>query len=351
MADAGETPDVVTLKVRGQVFEGWTSVRVSKGIQNPAGVFSLEYAQRTDGPAPPVGIRTGDACEVSIGGAPVITGWVDATNPTFDARGRSLRVDGRDKAGDLVDCSALNSPGVWRDRTLVQIAADLAAPFGLSITAQADVGPPFKAFALQQGETVWEAIERLARFRGLLAVSDAAGAVAFIKPGLVRAGFSLVQGEQLLAGSANHAAADRFSRYVLKGQSAGDDAINGASAAGPSAEAVDAAITRYRPILIMAEEQATIASLKARAGWEASVRAAAGERPDLTVQGWRDPHGAIWKADLVVPVSAPWLDVEGDQLIADVTFSLDDTGGSTTTLTCAPPDAWRPEPPAGEVAT
>lgn len=346
MADVVAAPDIVTLKVRGQAFEGWTSVRVSKGIQNPAGVFALDYAQRSGDAPPPVGIKTGDSCEVLIGGQPVITGWVDATDPAFDGQARSLRVSGRDKAGDLVDCSAVNSPGVWRGRTLVQIATDLAAPFGLSITTRADVGPAFKAFALQQGETVWEAIERLARFRGLLAVSDGAGAVAFMKPGQVRAGFSLVQGENLLAATASHSALDRFSRYILKGQSAGDDEVNGTTASGPSAEATDAAITRYRPILIVAEEQATVASLKARAGWEASVRAATGERIDLTVQGWRDPAGAIWAADLVVPVSAPWVEVEGDRLIADVTFTLDETSGSTSVLTCAPPDAYQAAPPA-----
>ena len=68
----------------------------------------------------------------------------------------------------------------------------------------------------------------------------------------------------------------------------------------------------------------------------------------LTVQGWRDPAGAIWRPDLVVPVTAPWIDVDGDQLIADVTFQLDQDGGSTTVLSCAPPDAYRPEPPTPE---
>lgn len=341
-----EAPDIVTLKVSGQRFEGWTAVSVSKGIKNPAGAFSLEYAKRTDQEAPPVSIPPGAACEVLIGGQTVITGWVDATNPSFDATSRSLRVEGRDKACDLIDCSALNRPGIWKARTLIQIASDLVAPFGIAISARADVGPAFKSFAIQQGETVWEALERLARFRGLLAVSTPAGAVEFIQPGQTRAGFSLVQGEQLLSASAGHDARDRFSRYVLKGQSAGDDEVNGAAAASPSAEATDPAITRHRPMLIVAEEQATLASLRARAGWEASVRAAVGERVDLTVQGWRDPAGDIWAADLIVPVTAPWIDVEGDLLIADVTFTLDNDGGSTTTLACTPPDAYRPEPPA-----
>ena len=65
----------------------------------------------------------------------------------------------------------------------------------------------------------------------------------------------------------------------------------------------------------------------------------------MTVQGWRDPSGALWSADLLVPVVAPWIDVEGELLIADVTFSVTEDGGSITVLNCAPPDAFQPEPP------
>lgn len=338
--------DVVTLKVGGQAFEGWTSQSVQKGIRNPAGAFSLDFAERIRAEAAPMAIRRGDACEVLIGGEVVITGWVDKSSPGFDAGMRTLSVSGRDKAGDLVDCAALNKPGVWRGRSLTQIAQDLVAPFGLTVTARTDVGPAFPQFALQQGETAWSALERLARFRGLLAAPTSTGNIELIQPGRRRASFALVQGENLLGGGAVHDDADRFSLYVLKGQSAGNDEVNGQAASGPSAEVTDSGVRRYRPTLIVAEDQATLASLRARAGWEASVRAASASAVTLDVQGWRDPTGAIWSADLVVPVRAPWLDVDGDLLIADVEFKLDAAGGSLTRLTCAPPDAYRPQPPA-----
>lgn len=343
-------PDRVELKVGGRLFSSWTEVSVDRGIANPAGAFALTYAEKTGAGAAPEGIRAGMVCEVLIGGETVINGHVDVAAHAFDAERRTLTVSGRDRTADLVDCSALNSPGVWRGRTMAQIARDLIAPFGLAVDVRADAGAPFKAFAIQQGETVWEAIERLARFRGLLAVATPAGGVAFIRPGQRRAGFDLRQGETLLAANADHDQSQRFSRYVVKGQSAGDDDVNGEAAAGPRGEAADPTIARHRPLLVVAEEQATLASLRARAGWEASMRAAEGERVSLTVQGWRDPLGAIWAADLVVPVTAPWIDVAGDQLIADVSFRLDADTGSTTVLSCSPPDAFRPEPPAAEAS-
>lgn len=340
--------DVVTLKVGGQAFEGWTSVSVQKGIRNPAGAFNLDFAERVRAESAPLAIGRGDACEVLVGGEVVITGWIDKSSPGFDAGSRTLSVSGRDKAGDLVDCAALNKPGVWRGRTLTQIAQDLVSPFGLTVTAKADVGAPFAQFALQQGETVWSAIERLTRFRGLLAAPTPAGQIELIQPGQRRADFALAQGENLLSGSAVHDDADRFSLYVLKGQSAGNDEVNGRAAAGPSAEVTDAGVRRYRPTLIVAEDQATLASLRARAGWEASVRSANASAITVEVQGWRAPDGKLWSADLVVPVRSTWLDVDRDLLIADVEFKLDANGGSVTRLSCAPPDAYRPQPPAAE---
>jgi prophage tail gpP-like protein len=335
-------PELVTLKVGGLQFDGWTTVSVSKGIRNPAGGFSLSYAEKASAKGEPLKIRTGEACEVLIGGETVITGWIDAGRPEFDPESRGLMVAGRDRTADLVDCSALNSPGSWANRTLIQIASDLVAPFGLTVVARTDVGAAFRRFSLQQGETVWDALERLARFRGFLVVPTTAGQIEFITPGRRRAGFTLRQPDMLSA-SAEHDVGDRFSLYVVKGQSAGDDESNGRAAAGPKAEVTDPAIKRYRPTLILAEEQATLASLQARAGWEANVRAAAGRRMEATVQGWRDPSGALWSADLIVPVEAPWLGVMGDMLIADVTFELGESG-STTSLTLSPPDAYRPEP-------
>lgn len=343
-----EARDVVTLTVGGRRFEAWKTVSVAKGIADVAGAFSLEYAERTSETSEPVRVRRGESCVVSVGGETVITGWIDAATPDFDPENRTLRVEGRDKASDLVDCSALNTPGVWRGRTLIQIATDLVKPFGLSIEAAADVGQPFRQFAIEQGETVWDAIERLARFRGLLAVSTAEGGLRFIRPGQARAGFSLRQGVELIAASAGHDGRDRFSTYVLKGQSAGDDEVNGVAAAGPRAEVTDPGVTRHRPLLIIAEEQATLSSLRDRAAWEASRRAAEGETADLTVQGWRDPTGAIWKADQLVRVVSSWLDIDAEMLIADVTFSLTPETGSTTVLRCVPPDAYRPEPPEAQ---
>src|SRR3546814_9154109 len=99
------------------------------------------------------------------------------------------------------------------------------------------------------------------------------------------------------------------------------------------ADSADAAVKRYRPLMIIADEQADTATLKKRAAWEATVRAGRSQTVTLTAQGWRDPAGAIWSPDLVVPVSASWLGIDADLLLVSVQYMLSADEGSKTSLT------------------
>lgn len=332
--------DLVTLLVSGRRFEGWTSCDVVRGIDAATSAFSLTLTDRDPAKLDEVRqVKTGEACQVLVGGQLVISGFVDDVAPAFAAEDHTISITGRGRIADLVDCSAVHRPGSWKGRSLTQIAAELAKPFGIKVAAKADVGAVFARFALQPGEKVIDALGRAAAFRGVLLIETPAGDLEIVTPGGRKASFSLAQGVNLLAARATHSARDRFSRYLLKGQSAGDDHLNGAAASGPKGEAADPAVTRYRPLIVMAEDQATSGSLKTRAAWEATVRAGKGQTAEIDLQGWRDPTGAIWEPNLVVPIVAPWLNIEDDMLVTGVRFSLDD-GGSVAVLSLTRPEAY-----------
>src|SRR3546814_10159749 len=91
-----------------------------------------------------------------------------------------------------------------------------------------------------------------------------------------------LQGKNILVADGGHVLSERFSQYVLKGQASGDDEVNGRAASAPSAEAKDPAVTRYRPMLIIGEDQSDIASLKKRAEWEATTRAGRAQQARVT---------------------------------------------------------------------
>lgn len=328
-----------TLTIGGKVYDGWTSQSVTRSIETLCGGFELEIAAREFTGAPRWPLRTGEACTIQLDGETVITGHIDAFNPQYDAEGYSIGVSGRDRSADLVDCSAVAKPGSWTQRSIEAIAAELAKPFGITVTARVDTGARVKRFALQQGETVYAAIDRLARYRGLLPVTDAEGNVELIRPGTGAIVAELVEGVNILGGAATHDAKERFSDYIVKGQASGDDRANGKAVTAVKAEARDPAIGRYRPMLIVGEEQSTIAELRKRAAWEATTRAGRSQSAPIAVPGWRMPSGALWRPNVRVTVSSPFLQIEGVMLVSEVSQKKDERG-SVTELTVTPPEAF-----------
>lgn len=327
------------LTIAGDRYEGWTSIGITRSIESLAGGFEFALATRQYSDAPRWPLRTAAECAVHIDSELIATGYVDAIEVEYDAGNHSITVSGRDRTGDLVDCSAVTAPGSWTGRKIEAIAQELAAPFGIRVTARVDTGAPVKRFTLQQGETVFAAIERLASFRALLPIATVDGQLELIRPGDGTAAAQLVEGENILVGRARHDARERYSDYLVKGQASGDDHASGKAVAGPKASARDPAIRRHRPLMVIGEDQATPGSLAKRAQWEASTRAARAQSAQLTVAGWRRPDGALWTPNILVGVKAPGLFIDGELLVSEVRLGKDESG-TTTELTVTPREAF-----------
>lgn len=335
----------VELKAGGSHFGGWKAVRVIRGLDQIAGAFYLEVSDRWAGQDLPRKIVPGDSCELLLDGKPVIVGWVDELNVSYDAGSHNISVAGRDATGDLVDCAAISGAGQWNSRTISQIAADLCKPFGVRVRVDegVDVGRPFAAFALQEGETVFEALDRMARMRGLWLMSDGAGGVLITRVAKKRSGGALQLGVNILSASAQLDFKERFSRYIVKGQAPGSDTLSGTYASQIKREATDPAVRRYRPTIVLAEGGADgPASVKDRALWQSRVNAARSLNISVTVQGWSPTGGVgtLWEPNRLVRVDDEWLGIQQqDLLIKQVIFSLSDKG-TTTELALTMPDAF-----------
>lgn len=331
--------DVVALKIGGRVYAGWLAIGVEFDLDAGASSFDLGVTERWQGQPDRWAIEAGAACEVTIGGETVIRGYVDALESSLDGESHKISVRGRSKAADLVDCSAIHKPGSWRGRKLEQIAIELVEPFGLAVHVRADTGKVFRSFALQQGETVWAALQRLAAHRGLLIGSTPAGDVEIFSPRPSGESVRLVQGVHPLSISGKHDVSERHSEYLVKGQSSGDDQHHGRAAAGARGEARDPAVARYRPLLIVAEDQADAATCKRRAEWEATVRAAKAQEVTIVLPGWRTAGGALWQPQQAVDVTAPAAWMAGPLMVAGVKLELGEQGRRVT-LRIVRPEAY-----------
>lgn len=336
-------PHEIALLLSGSAYLGWTEIEIDRGIDAACGTFDLQLTAREGTGLPEFPIRAGSACQIVLGGKPLITGYVDRVSRRIDKETRSLQVSGRDKACDLVDCSALNSPGSWRNARLEVIARALAEPFGVALTFTADTGKPLARFALQPGETAFAAIERLCRYRGLIAFSDGNGGLTIGNPaagaiGAARCG-AVTEGDNLLSLESEHDLSQVYSSYVIKGQASGSDKAHGKPVAQVKGEAADAAMPRPRSLLIVGEEQSDAKSLATRAKWEAQTRAARALRHTASVPGWF-ASGEVWQPGSRTRLTAPSHAADTDLLIERVRLMRSSEGGTTSELTLVPAEAW-----------
>jgi prophage tail gpP-like protein len=281
---------------------------------------------------------------VKIDADVVITGYVGRVMPRYDATSHIITVTGRDRAGDLVDCSAIYKTGGWHGATLLQIVTDLCAPFGIPVIAAADVGAPFREFSVQEGETAFDAIHRAAAMRGLLPISDQVGGIVLARAGSGRYQTMLQRPGNILAGAGDYSDDDRYSIYIVKGQRRGtdDDVGQPELLSSASGRVVDDGVTRYRPLIVVADEQGDKVSFERRAAWERNVRLGKSIRVNISVWGWREKgdKGDLWEPNRLVHIKDPWLWLDDDLLISGVSYSKSEGRGTICDLQLTHPAAF-----------
>lgn len=343
------TPGVVSLLVNGWLYEGWVSVEVSRSIKEMAGQFTLKVSERWtgghDGPASLMSwrIRPGDACTLLYDGKPVITGYVDAYNPRYNATSHDVTIQGRSKTGDLCDCSAeADLPkGELRNQKLDQIARRLTQPYGIGVKVEADVGEAFDPVRSQLGETVHEMLERYARPGAVALTDDEQGNLRLVHVKGGGAVAALIEGVNILEANATLRADNRHSDYEVKGQDHGTDKEFGRPVAQRASRAQDPAVKRHRPMRIVNETKTTRRHSKDRADWESSSRAGESVKVECQVVDWRTPGGKLWMPGDTVLLVSPMLAVERELAIESCRYKQNE-GGTITTLSLVPPEALSP---------
>ncbi|HOZ61615.1 MAG TPA: hypothetical protein PK914_05765 [Smithellaceae bacterium] len=92
--------DKVSLHIGGQRIENFLAYSIAADIYTADDVFALELAN------PEVAIEPGKKCELYINEQRELTGIIDRVDHSYDKKTESLRVEGRDLCGLLVDSYA-----------------------------------------------------------------------------------------------------------------------------------------------------------------------------------------------------------------------------------------------------
>lgn len=364
MPDFGILPDAppeVTLVVNGAKYGGWTSNSIRKSMESLADEFTLELTNQRVGPVGQY-IATGltirdvkiaadelagsDECEIQIDGKTVIVGYVDDFDFEYDANRADLRVSGRSKTGDLVDCSAIYKTGLWQKATILQIATDLCAPFGIDVTplivGDADWFKPFDKFRIDDGETIYETLSRAAEMRAVILRSGNDGNLQIERAGQFATGAGLELGKNVLTGSIGRSYRERFSEYTFKGQTEASDEWSGLTANDLNHRVTDTGVSRYRPLVVHSDKQRGKDDVGKRAVWERNIRAGRSIRHRYTVDEWTSNLGKLWEPNTLVKITDDWCDVDTTALVTSVDFVL--AGERVTTIELVDPSAFTPNP-------
>ena len=334
------------LRSAGIKYVGWTSIRVTRSIEELASSFTVQLTDLWHEGAKPVPLEAGDECEIVIDDEKIATGYIDENTLDYDANRRVLGFSGRSKTGDLIDCSALHECGQWRNSSLLRIAKDVCLPFGIDVSigelsdvSSADLAAHLRRFSIQEGETAFATLDRLARMAGLLAVTIPDGNLSFERAGSTKVSTKLEYGVNILRGGMRNSWQDLHSIYVLKAQAAGDDSSYASASADIKRSSSNTDIvSRYRPIIIMAENEETGVELQKRADWDRNVRQGRAKRLNYTVRGWRHDDG-LWSPNQLIKVVDPNARVDAELLITSVS-QVRDNRGTFSHLSLSAPEAF-----------
>jgi prophage tail gpP-like protein len=274
-----------------------------------------------------------------------------------------MNVRGRDVTGDLVDCAAApTGPAEYRNIDLLAFASAISAPFSIPVRTDVDVGPPFAKLGINPHQSALAAIESAARQRSALVTSDGVGGLVLTRGGIQRAPWHLVRGENLFRLDRKDEDTHRFSDVFVVGQSAsgagsrvGQPAaasVGAAPSASPpaptgtasagiiiSGHAQDPDIKRWRPYVRQTKSQSGMTSAQEQAEWCVRVFRAQAIELRYSVLDWRagppsgagpaPQLGALWRPNTVAAVYDPQQEINGDMLIAGVSYQWDEKNESS----------------------
>ncbi|MGX9966064.1 phage baseplate assembly protein [Roseomonas sp. F4] len=346
--------DIPTLLLRDRLYQDWTSIAVTRSLDQAAAQFRLEVAPAWEGLTPTWPIREFDAVALRLGDDLVLTGAVDAVDMSIDHRAAAANVSGRSRTADLVDCMPRVDGTEFRRSTLPAICRALGAGYGIDVVEDAPSGEAFALERFDRTDTCWDIIERLCRMRGLLATDDVQGRLVLTRASTRRASGALVLGDNIISMSVDLNGAKRFRDYIVLSQSPSaaarqveledeEELPQGGAQPAITASARDPDVPRNRLRVIRAESDGTAADARARAVWAATTARARALSARVRVPGWRQPDGRLWQVNELVPVRAARLQVERDLLVESVTFTMS-SAGRTTDFRLVPPEALTPEP-------
>lgn len=164
MSDNYPYENDVVVEIDGKSHNNWKSYDIDSDFLIPADAFAFDIGVPSDSTVLPD--YSGAEVKVRINDTLVMTGIVDTVQHGISKTNRTYRLNGRDKASVLVDCSApiTNVKGL----TVLDAVKKIVEPLGIKqVQLKAENNPLLDKIDIDVGETAWNAAMRCANSAGL----------------------------------------------------------------------------------------------------------------------------------------------------------------------------------------
>ena len=164
MSDNYPYENDIVVEIDGKSHNSWKNYDIDSDFLIPADAFAFDIGVPSDSTVLPD--YSGAEVKVRINDTLVMTGIVDTVQHGISKTNRTYRLNGRDKASVLVDCSApiTNVKGL----TVLDAVKKIVEPLGIKqVQLKAEKNPFLDKVDIDVGETAWNAAMRCANSAGL----------------------------------------------------------------------------------------------------------------------------------------------------------------------------------------
>lgn len=352
---------MMSLRVNGVTFEGFTSSRVSKSISDASGVFSFTATSEETKNFP---ITRMAKVEVFIDGILIMSGFVDVITIEYSHGSHSLTFSGRDKTSILIDSSIPGNRRFNSPIDLKQVAEEIIKRLGSDLLVDTDI-KNLKKFTTpleaKVSQTAYQFLEQYARKSNVMLTSSNDGNLVIYESDPKKIDTIILHDignieNNVLSANLKFDDSKRFSKYTVYSQKSGNESGSLSFSFGKTPSTIsnknqstttgqaedDGALPEKQKIMIL-ESDGSIEDANNRAKWEANIRRNLATAHDYTMQGFFHSRG-LWEINQLARVVDEYATIDAFMLINTVDYSFSLGGGSTTKLGVIGPDAYQLKP-------
>ncbi|MCQ9121195.1 phage tail protein [Rodentibacter pneumotropicus] len=334
----------VVVEIDGKAHNSWKSYDIDSDFLIPADAFNFDLGVPSNSTVLPD--FSGSEVKVKINGELVMTGIVDTTQHSISKNNRTYRLNGRDRASILVDCSApiTNVKGL----TVLDAVKKIVEPLGIKqVQLKAENNPTLDKVDIEVGETAWNAAMRCANAAGLHIWFEPngmliVGGADYSKPPVATL-CCMKDGKRNNFEQADLTfdVSNRFSEVTFLAQSHGKQGTDNKNDLKWVYK--DSGMTIYKPKTVVVSDVDNLEALKKWAKKYISDSQLEGFTLTIVVPDHKMQDGTLWQPGQRVHIICEEYDIDAIFFLMGRRFSLSRNGGTQTELRFKQDGVWTPD--------